>query len=195
MEIYGAIGGLLPLVLFVLVDSFASLRAALIVAVVASLGEAIFSLYYFGHIDWITGASFFFVAILGFFSWKHQNPRFFYWQPAIISWGIALYVGGLKILGGRDFLLDMATKYAHLLLSQGHLQQIQHPLFQEMLRAMSITLPVAFILHGAVVLLTAYKLNKWWWIVARGVGLYLFLILSALVAKNLALARFEGLHQ
>lgn len=181
---FSLLAGIIPLLVFVIVDTFSNMKTALICAVVFALAEAIFTLYYFGTIDWVTGISFLMVAVMSYFAWKKDDEKLFFWQPVIISWTISIYLTITKLFGS-DFFTDMFNKYGSAL-PENMQMQMQNPIIQASMRYMSITCAISFLLHGAVTLYAAYKLNKWWWLVARGVGFYLFMAIAVFSAQYIA---------
>lgn len=182
--------GIIPLIVFVLVDSFSTLKWALISAVIFALIETIYSFYAFGSLDWITGISFLLVGIMSYFSWKNGDEKIFMWQPVIISWVFATYILIVK-LSGTDLFLEMMTKYKDLIPTELQ-HKLQHPLMQKSFAILSWTSVVAFYFHGAVTLFSAYKLNKWWWLFARGIGFYVFMGAAVFVAQYLAVLELSG---
>lgn len=183
--------GVIPLIVFVLVDTFSTLKWALISAVVFALIETVYSFYAFGSLDWITGISFLLVGLMSYFAWKKDDEKIFMWQPVIISWVFAVYILGVK-LTGTDIFVEMVTKYKDLI--PPDLQpRFQQPLMQRSLAILSWTSTIAFTLHGAVTLFSAYKLNKWWWLMARGVGFYLFMGAAVFLSQYMAVLELGGL--
>lgn len=190
MNNYSLLLGVIPLIVFVLVDTFSNLKIALISAVVFALIETVYTLYAFGTIDWITGISFLLVAIMSFFAWKKDNEKIFLWQPVIISWIFSLYLFISKLTGSNIFL-EMTQKYKSLI--PEHLQsQFEQPLMIEALKTLSWTASIAFALHGAVTLFAAYKLSKWWWLAARGIGFYVFMGAAVFLSQYLAMLSLMG---
>lgn len=189
MNNYSLILGILPLLVFVLVDTFSTLKMALISAVVLALVETVFTIYQFGTLDWITGISFLLVGLMSYFAWKKDDEKIFMWQPVIISWVFALYIFIVK-LTGSDIFVDMFEKYGSVMPDQMQ-AAYQNPIMQQALRFLSWTAAIAFTIHGAVTLLAAYKLNKWWWLAARGVGFYVFMAGAVFSAQYLAISTFQ----
>ena len=69
--------GVLPILVFLIVDSFAGQKKALIGVLLMAMGEVLFSLIKFGTIDYLTWVTF---AILGIFVglslWKKNDIYF-----------------------------------------------------------------------------------------------------------------------
>lgn len=189
MNNYSLLLGILPLLVFVIVDTFSSFKMALISAVLLALAETIFTIYQFGSLDWITGISFLLVGLMSYFAWKKDDEKLFMWQPVIVSWVFALYIFIVK-LTGSDLFIDLFEKYGSVM--PGNVQAtMQNPIMQKALQLLSWTATAAFALHGSVTLFAAYKLNKWWWLAARGVGFYLFMGAAVFSAQYMAAATFR----
>lgn len=80
---------LIPLLVFAIVDTFASLKVALIAAAVAALGEVAFSYFYLGEIDSFSMASVFLVFLMGGVAYLKESRQIFYLKPAILSFASA----------------------------------------------------------------------------------------------------------
>jgi hypothetical protein len=183
--------GVTPLIVFVLVDTFSTLKTGLIWAVIFAFIETVYSFYAFGMLDWITGISFLLVGLMSYFAWKKDDEKIFMWQPVIISWVFAAYILIVK-LTGSDIFLEMVTKYKELI--PVDLQpRFEQPLMIRALQILSWTSTVAFALHGAATLFAAYKLNKWWWLIARGIGFYVFMGAAVFLAQYMAVIELGGL--
>lgn len=177
----GLLAGILPLLIFVIIDSFLGLNKALVSAVILAILEAGFSLYYFHEVDSVTLFSLLTVALFCFISYKKSNPLFLKMQPTLISSiiGIILIV---SYLINDPLLLNMSLKYADFFPPQFQ-KQIHSPLMQQLLIKSTLTVGWAHIAHAIVCGLAAFKLNKWWWIAIRGIGYYFFMIAGLIAAK------------
>ena len=65
MNASSTILGILPLIVFVILDSFLGPKKALISAIVLAFVEAVYTIYTFGELDIVTGASVFFAFEYG----------------------------------------------------------------------------------------------------------------------------------
>ena len=77
--------GIIPLLIFVILDSISNLKVALIGAVIMAVFELAFSVLYFNEIDIVTILSFVLVVVLAFFSYKKENPIHLKMQPVLLS--------------------------------------------------------------------------------------------------------------
>ena len=172
--------GILPLFVFVIVDSFAGLRAGLISAILLSIAELVFSLYYFGEIDAVTWASFALVAVMAAVSYYKKTALHIKLQPVILSTGIGILLLTYQMMG-KPLLLDLAIKYKTMLPPE---QQaiIATEQMRAVLTGASLSLGIAHFIHAALVLWAALKLSNWWWIVFRAVLYYVLMIGACVIS-------------
>jgi intracellular septation protein A len=183
MTSYSLILGLIPLIIFVILDSFASTKTALVGAIVFALLETIFTLYLFKTIDEVTIFSFVLVVILAFISYKSSNKLWFKFQPVILSIGIGIYLIGTYYLGS-PVLYEMSMKYINFFPIELR-YQILHPMMQLILKKATQTVGFAFLIHAVFTAICAVKLSNIWWLIMRSIGFYLFMFLGLLVARFL----------
>lgn len=85
MDINIILLGLLPLVAFAIIDSFFSLKAGLISAILLALAEIFYSFYQFGSLDSLTIISLVLVLLLAGCSFKTQNSLYIKLQPVLLG--------------------------------------------------------------------------------------------------------------
>jgi intracellular septation protein A len=170
MEINSLLMGLIPLVVFVVIDSVAGVKAGIISAIVFALLEAGYTYYTMRRFDEITMISLLLVSVFGFLSYRYDNPLFFKLQPVILGvlLGIAFLV--MQYLD-KPVMVIMAEKYRELLPLQMR-TNLQNPMVLRMLKKASLYLGFGFFLHAAGVAYAAFYLSSWWWLAVRGIGLY-----------------------
>ncbi|RLA63055.1 MAG: hypothetical protein DRQ88_07350 [Epsilonproteobacteria bacterium] len=174
--------GIIPLLIFVLVDTFAGLKVALISTVAMALLEGVFSFYYFGEIDSVTIFSLFSVVLFCYISFRKKDPLFIKLQPAILS----LVMGLVLIISfsiHEPLLLNLATKYKELYPPEFQLQ-FANPHFLKLLEISTFSMGLGLLAHALVTALAAFKLSNWWWLAVRGVGFYFFVGLSLVIQKS-----------
>lgn len=173
--------GILPLLFFVIVDSFAGPKAALFTAIILAVGEAIFSFYLFGEIDSLTIFSLILVVVLAAVAFQRQNSLYFKFQPVILSaiLGIILLT---SYLINEPLLVSMATKYKDFFPPEQQ-QLVTHPQIIKMFEILTLNSAFAFFGHALVTAYAAWKLSNWWWIAIRGIGFYLFAFLSVIASR------------
>ena len=174
--------GIIPLFIFVLVDSFAGLKAALVSTVAMAILEGIFSIYYFGEIDSVTIFSLISVVIFCYISFKKKDPLFIKLQPAILSLVMAVVLI-ISFSINEPLLLKMATKYQDLYPPEFQMQ-FKNPRFLKILEISTFSVGIGLLAHALVTAIAAFKLSNWWWLAVRGVGFYFFVGLSLFVQKS-----------
>jgi intracellular septation protein A len=106
--------GLLPLIVFAVVDIVAGMRAAIIAAMIVACAEAVWSWYQFGEIDNITWLSLGLIFVMGLISIQMKDPRLFKFQPVVLAGVLAALLGWFQ-LRGEPVMVQMMPKVAALL--------------------------------------------------------------------------------
>lgn len=172
--------GILPLIFFVIVDSFSGMKAALISAVILCLIEAIMSYYFFHELDLVTLFSFFLVLVLAGTSYYCKTSIFFKFQPVILSVTLGIWFI-ISYWMDNPLLLTMMIKYKNQMPAQLQ-ENLQNPLYMKLLKIATHYCGFAFIAHGGVTAFAALKLSNWWWIAIRGIGFYVLFSLAFFLA-------------
>ena len=81
----GLLLGLISLIIFALLDTFASLNVALIALAVATIIECIYSVIVFGTLDSISLLSIALVIVLALLAYKQQSSLMIKLKPAILN--------------------------------------------------------------------------------------------------------------
>jgi intracellular septation protein A len=175
--------GILPLLIFVIVDLFAGLKVALILTVLMAIAEAIVSYYLFKEWDFLTIASLLSVMLFAAISYIKKSALMLKLQPALVSLLIALVLIGSYLLD-EPLLVSFAVKYQDLY-PDDLKYQLTNPAFLNLLRISTLTYGLSMLAHAAVTTWAAFRLNNWWWLFMRGVGFYVLLLLATLASKLL----------
>ena len=162
--------GVLPLVIFVIIDSFFGLEEGVISALVFAFFEVAYSYYKFRKIDALTWGSLFFVGLFGLLSLYTADPLFFKLQPVFLG---SIFCGVLFIsqFVGQPLLVLMSKKYHHIF-PPAVGRKMNHPFIVEKLKKLNLYLGFGLLLHSLAVAYAAFYLSEWWWLGIRGVGLY-----------------------
>ncbi|MCB9026507.1 MAG: septation protein IspZ [Bdellovibrionaceae bacterium] len=171
---------LIPLLVFALVETFGSVKTALIAAMIAAVAEVLFSYLYFGHIDSFSVASIFLVLLMGGLAYKKESRRIFYLKPAILSFAFGAFLVIAHWMGNH-VLLDGVTKYSELF-SEEQRMIFANDSMMNILRRAGLTVGIALIFHGLVSAWAAFKLSRWWWLTIAGLGIYIFMFVGMLFA-------------
>lgn len=170
---------LVPLLVFVVLDSFGNVRYAVIGAVLAAALELGYSYWILGSIDLFSILFAAFVVIFAGLSYKFNNPVFFKFKPVAIG-----ALSGLVFLATSAFfeplLLTIIDRYIDLI--PAHQQhKLQHPTVRLILAQFNLYLGFAFLLHATVTAWAALHLSRWGWFAVSGPGLYVVILLTALL--------------
>ncbi len=173
--------GILPLLAFVIIDSFAGLKSGLLAAIFFALVEAIYTLVVYKTIDGLTIGSTLLVLVFGFLSFKANKDIYFKLQPVFLGvlFGLVLLVTQLL---GKPLLVSMTEKY-QFMFPESSRAMLVSPTFLAMLARLSGVLAWGFLIHAALVAYAAFRMNKWWWLLIRGIGLYVMMFLCMLLVQ------------
>jgi intracellular septation protein A len=168
-----------PLLVFVVLDSLSNVRYAVIGAVLAAAAELGYSYWALGGIDLFSVAFVAFILLFAGLSYKFNNPLFFKFKPVTIG-----ALCGMVFLVTSAFftplLLTMLDRYIDLIpVEQQH--KLQHPAVRLVLVDFNLYLGFAFLLHAAATAWAALHLSRWGWFAVSGPGLYVFILLTALL--------------
>ena len=172
---------LLPLFVFVVLESLANLRYALLGALASIAFGVGYDLYVFGEIDEFTIISAGLVILFGWMALHFDNAAYFKIKPAIVN----LVLAGLFLttyIQGSPLVLVALDRYGETLppLFQDVLSR---PEVRPMLERMSLYLGFGLIAQAAAVTWAALKLSSWWWLAVRGAGFYLMIFVVGVVAR------------
>ncbi len=173
--------GLLPALLFVLIDSFSSKKAAIIGATAMAVLELAFTLIMYGAIDFLSVMAVCFALFFGFLSFKLNNDIYFKLQtPILNTFFAAAFLFSYHILK-RPLLTVMMEKYmpgfvANLEATRG----IDTSLFMGMLNTLSRDMGIWLLLHSSLTAYAALKLSKWVWFLCRVPLFYVMLFIAVL---------------
>ncbi|MDA8793350.1 hypothetical protein N9N67_08890 [Bacteriovoracaceae bacterium] len=176
--------GLLPLIIFVVIDSFFSLKAGLIAAIALSLLECIYTYFTFGELDWISITLFLVIFVAAAVSWNKDSSTAFKASPFFVGVTLSSLLIG-STLFSRPIMLEMFIKYQKILPPQfEHVTTFYNsPKGVELLSNANWILGIFILIHALIVLWSAYKLSNWWWLAIRGIGFYFFAFLSFIIAQ------------
>lgn len=169
-------GGIVPIVLFTLIEEYYGVVWGLISALVWGIGEIAFELYKNKKVEKITWISNGLIIFLGLISLFTQEGIWFKLQPAIIELGMTLFLWG-SILMKKPFLIVMAEQ-----------QKVNLP--AELLKefpGLTIRLGLFFLLHAILATWAALYWSTTAWALLKGIGLtasmIIYLLAEVLVIK------------
>lgn len=183
--------GLLPLLVFVIVDIYAGLRWAVASAAVFAVGDIFLTKYSTG--EWDPGS---FIALglilaLGWYSVKTKNPLWFKLQPTVVA---GIFV--LMLVYFQFFGMPVGERYSHVVEAQIP-SEYRHLFTPEVTKLMLNYIGYAgifvFALHGALCALAAFRMSNWAWLAVRGIGFWVLTGLAG-IAVGVLTASSMSLH-
>lgn len=177
--------GILPLVVFAIVDIFAGVKWGVAAAMVIAAIEVGGTWWVSGEIDSTTVVSALLVIVLGGLSWWLDDPRFFKFQPVVL--GVAM-AGILAWYQWFDTPLMLKLMERQSIMVPPEMREMAaNPVVREMISRVSGDLVWFFLIHAALVAWAALRMSTMWWLVIRGVGFYV--LLAALMVVEIVRAR------
>ena len=181
-----ALFGLLPLIVFAVVDMFAGMRTAIAAAMVVALAEAFWSWTQFGEIDNVTWISLGLIVLMGLISIKMKDPLLFKFQPVVMALVLAAVLAWFQ-WQGRPLLVQFMPKIAPLLPEEQR-AVMSNPMIVKQMGRLDLWMIPTFMAHAAVVAWAALRKSTIVWLFARGLGIYAMMIpvllLNALLPIN-----------
>ncbi|GEM_PF-2503800 len=175
--------GFLPVIAYLLLDSFAGKRKALWGALCLGAGEAIFSVLQYGAFDYLSLLSFLILGIFVVASLRTQDDFYFKIHGALINILMAAIMLGAWYIFHKALLLDMADKYIGLDKLIALNPTLDKDTVAETFRVLSYQLPGWLILHSLFTIYAAANWGKWAWAFVRVPGFILTLILASAFAQ------------
>jgi intracellular septation protein A len=179
MSLVFALQGLLPLIIFAIVDIFAGMRTAIIAAIIVSVIEAVWSWYSFGEVHSTTWLSLGLILVMGLISIRMRSDRLFKFQPVVMAVVFASVLAWFQ-WKGNPFMIQLMPRAAALL-PEAQRAQMSDPRFIEIMARLDLLLIPTFLAHGLLVAWAATHKSTVFWLVARGVGFYVLVGMAFLV--------------
>jgi len=170
--------GMLPLLVFVILDSFSSLRMSILSALtVGAVGVAL-SCYYTGGIEWLSVLLFLLFVVMGLLSIKMKKSIIFKFQPVVVS-GLLATVLFVSHLVRKPLFVVLSDKYHDLLMEAPLIKSFIDlrgvDAFRAILTTGTLGVSLSLFLYAVLVALAAWKLSNWSWLVIKGFGLYVII--------------------
>lgn len=159
-------GGLLPIILFTVIEEKYGVIYGLIAAMIFSLGEIIYEKIKFKKVSFITWLGSALILVMGAISLVTQDGLWFKLQPAILEFAFFILLFGSWVIK-KPFLKQMILK-----------QQPQAPeALIEVLPGMTLRLSFFFLLHAIVATHAAFYWSTEAWAILKGVGLTVTMVI------------------
>ncbi len=173
--------GILPLIIFVLIDSFAGVKAGVMGAVFFALLEMVYTLVVYGKIDEITLGTFLLVVVFGVLSYRTDNPIFFKLQPVVFGVIVGVVLLVMQALD-KPLLVMLMEKYQYMFPEEARARMLDPFVVKQMARVSGI-LGWGFLLHAGIVGYAAFYMSSGWWLFIRGIGFYGMVFICGLLAR------------
>ncbi len=147
MSISTALFGLLPIIIFVIVDLLASPKMAIYISVLTAVFMTIFYYIQFGEWDFGLTAELVLFVVFGAVAIKMNSPKLFKFQPVVVGVITAAFLAGYQLLYGPYFLkaLELMEK-----MSPEIARQINNPRIQEVMAQFSFQAMFILLFHALV---------------------------------------------
>lgn len=165
------LGGILPVVIFTVIEEKYGTYWGLVSGMVFGLGEIIFEKVKFKKVDSITWIGNGLLLGMGAISLFTKEGIWFKLQPAIIELFMAILLMGSTIMG-KPFLLLMAKKQNTL----SQLPEPIRPIMEKQFSGLNFRIGLFFLLHSVLATWAALYWSTRAWAILKGVGLTMSLI-------------------
>jgi intracellular septation protein len=165
--------GVLPLIAFVVVDSYATTRWAVVAAIAFAVGDVIFSYVTLGAVDWSSVIALVLITGLGLLTLRMKSPLYVKLQPVAMSGIYALIVAYFQFFAG-----GVVTRYRPFLekeLPPPYNASLADPRAVAFMERAISGLILIFVLHGAWIAYAALKQSNVKWLFVRGLGFWVLL--------------------
>lgn len=175
--------GVVPLIAFIILDSFAGVKAGIIAAVFFAIAELVYTLIIYKELDNITFFSISIILIFAALTYYTENSLYFKLQPVCLGliFGVVFLV--MHVID-KPLLVILTNKYRYMLPTNMQ-EMIIHPAIQLQLSNLSLLLGWGFLIHSGFIAYSVFYLSNWWWLAIRGIGLYVMMGLCIVINRYL----------
>ena len=165
-----ALQGLLPLIVFAVVDLFAGMNVAIAAAMVVGILEIIWSWYTFNEVDQTSWISLGLIVIMGLISIRMRSDKLFKLQPVTMALVFAVTLAWFQVVGD-PLMVQMMPKIARLLPEENQ-WMVHDPVTLKRMARLDLMFVGAFLAHAGLVAWTALRKTTMHWLIARAAGFY-----------------------
>jgi len=163
--------GLLPLVAFAVLDSFAGIKSGCAAAVILALAEIFVMRRITGDWDPVSFAAAVLIIILGWVSIRMNNSVYFKFQPVVVAVLLALLISVVQFS-------STPVVYRYLPLIEQALPAAVKPLlddrnFLAVVNSLFNWVIWLILIHGALIAYAALRCSTLTWIIIRGAGFWI----------------------
>jgi hypothetical protein len=171
--------GFLPVLGFLILDSFLGKGRALWGALILGAIETGYTIVLFGALDYLSLFAFVALAASVYASLRSKDEFFFKISGAIVNLFFAAAMLITFYAFHRALLVDAANKYMNLDQLVALNPQLEKEMVLETFRLMSFQLPWWLVLHSLLTIYAAANWGKWAWAFVRVPGFILMLMLAS----------------
>lgn len=159
------LGGILPLVVYTVVEEMYGIVAGLICGMVLGILEITFEKIKHGKVETITWIGNGLLLGLGSISLLTQEGVWFRLQPAILEAGMAAALI-ISVITQKPFLLLLARKQKTI----ERMPPVMQPIFEKFLSGFTLRIAIFFLLHAGLAAYAALYWSTRAWMLLKGVG-------------------------
>lgn len=177
--------GILPLIAYLLAETFLGVRKAVIIAFAIAAVEIIWSRIAMGYFEPTGLISAALIGVMGAISYRMNSPLMFKLQPVVLG---VIFAGVLAWFQFFDEpLIFKMFPLMRELMSPEQAAQLDDPAVRALLGRICGQMIGVFLVHAAIVAIAAVRWNRWVWFLIRSLGIYL--LVFALVVVNILLVQ------
>jgi len=173
--------GLLPILVFGIIDAFSkNIRVSVTATVLTSFGELILVYHLTGAFDPVslTGTALF--ILLGLYSLRTQNRLWIKLQPAVVTLLIAFIMGYLQFFGTP--IIERYWKLIEQALTPEQIQMVQEEGMRQILNQAFNWFIAVLVLDAAWIAYSAKRQSQRAWVLVNVFGLFVLLFVVGIVA-------------
>jgi intracellular septation protein A len=155
---------LVPLIVFVVIDLFGSMKAAVVSAVAVSCALVGYFYFAFNEFDYSMVLETVLLLILGAVTLKMNNAVFFKLQPVVVGVCFALFLGWFEIFD-EPYLVKIIKRMEKIIPLME--DALKNPIMLELLSRLSWQMALLFLVHAGLVAYSAIKMRDLAWILMR----------------------------
>lgn len=176
MNSYVLLLDLIPVIIFVVLDSLGKVKYAVIGAVLAAVLELLFSHFYLGRIDEFSLIYVALFLIFGGLSYKFNNSLFFKFKSVVLS-AVTGLIFLVTHLMDNPFMVMFLDRYGQMVPQE--IYRFYTPAqLRTIFARVSFYMIFGMFAHAGLVAWVALRYSTWWWFAARNVGILIIMFLA-----------------
>lgn len=175
--------GLLPVAAFLLLGARGNSRRALWGALALGAFELGYSIAVVGGLDYLTVCNFLIMAVFIWASFRNGDDFFFKIHGAVTNIATAVVMLVAWHFFHKAMLLDTMEKYVGMEKLAKAIPEMNREDITEMLRVLSLHLPVWLVIHAAITIHAASRWSRWAWAMVYVPGMFAAIFMAFLSAR------------